>query len=72
MGRRGREGVVEQGGEHSATSAVETSNLASNTTTHQKETHASSLRLALHLPTPFSSLCYQGEGLMSPTPARRG
>lgn len=46
--------------------------LASNTTAHQKKTHASSLRLALYLPIPFFSLCYQGEGLTSPTPARRG
>lgn len=64
--------VVEEGGELTATSVVEISNLASNATAHQKETHTSSPRLALHLPTLFSSLCYQGEGLMSPTPARRG
>lgn len=47
-------------------------NLASNTMAHQKKTHASSLRLALYLPIPFFSLCYQGEWLTSPTPARRG
>ncbi len=29
-------------------------NLASNTAAHQKKTHASSLRLALYLPTPLS------------------
>lgn len=47
-------------------------NLASNATAHQKKTHASSLCLALYLQIPFSSLCYQGEGLTSPTPAGRG
>lgn len=47
-------------------------NLASNSTAHQKKKHASSLRLALYLAIPFFSLCYQGEGLTSPTPAKTG
>lgn len=47
-------------------------NLASNIAAHQKKKHASSLRLALYLAIPFFSLCYQGEGLTSPTPAKTG
>lgn len=51
----GRLGGVVQGGEHAATSVAEITNLASNAAVHQKETHTSSLCLALHLPTPFLS-----------------
>lgn len=72
IGRGGGRWVVDQGGEHAASSVVEISTWHQTRRHIKKKTHAPSLRLTLYLPTPFSSLCYQGEGLMSPTPARRG
>lgn len=48
--------AVEEGGEHTATSVVEISNLASNTTAHQKETHASPPLRVSHFTSPPCSL----------------